>query len=87
METTSDSVDYVKYDWSLENSSSPNPSTGIAIVLGNEVTGCDPQVIANPDVEVVEIKMWGAKNSLNVAVAGPVVMFEILRRWGYKPEQ
>jgi tRNA G18 (ribose-2'-O)-methylase SpoU len=31
---------------------------------------------------VVRIPMFGAKNSLNVATAAGVVMYEILRRWG-----
>jgi tRNA G18 (ribose-2'-O)-methylase SpoU len=31
---------------------------------------------------VVEIPMFGKKNSLNVASCAPVVMYEVLRQWG-----
>ena len=30
----------------------------------------------------VEIPTFGLKNSLNVAAAAPVVVFEVLRQWG-----
>ena len=52
---------------------------GTAIVLGNEVTGVTPRVLGDVD-EVVEIPMEGGKNSLNVAAAGAVVAYEVLRR-------
>jgi len=32
---------------------------------------------------VVEIPLYGRKNSLNVASAYAVIVFEILRQWGY----
>ena len=31
---------------------------------------------------VIEIPTFGLKNSLNVAAAAPIVVFEILRQWG-----
>ena len=31
---------------------------------------------------IVEIPTFGMKNSLNVAAAAPVVVFEVLRQWG-----
>jgi len=52
----------------------------VAIVLGNEVIGVDTQVMAECD-KVVEIPTFGVKNSLNVASACPVVVFEVLRQW------
>ena len=52
---------------------------GTAIVLGNEVTGITPRVLGDVN-EVVEIPMEGGKNSLNVAAAGAVVAYEVLRR-------
>ena len=51
------------------------------MVLGNEVAGVEPSVLAVLD-EVVEVPMFGFKNSLNVAAAAPVVMYEILRQMG-----
>jgi len=54
---------------------------GVALFLGNEVSGVDTAILPLLD-EVVEIPMFGTKNSLNVAAAAPVVMYEILRQWG-----
>lgn len=52
----------------------------VALVLGNEVTGVDTRVMEAADM-VVEIPTFGVKNSLNVASAAPIVMFEVLRQW------
>lgn len=54
--------------------------TPVALVLGNEVTGVSPDVRARC-VEIVRIPVWGAKNSLNVATAAGIALFEVLRRW------
>lgn len=59
----------------------PSPDCGTALFLGNEVTGVDTEIMPLLDV-VVEIPMFGEKNSLNVAASAPVVMYEILRQWG-----
>eukprot|EP00978_Attheya_sp_CCMP212_P006350 scaffold14371_cov40-Attheya_sp.AAC.9 len=56
---------------------------GTALILGNEVSGVDTDIMPLLD-EIVEIPMFGAKNSLNVAACAPVVMYEILRQWGVK---
>ena len=40
----------------------------------------DTRVIEYADA-VVEIPTYGIKNSLNVASAGPVVLFEVLRQY------
>jgi tRNA G18 (ribose-2'-O)-methylase SpoU len=55
--------------------------TGVALFLGNEVSGVDTDIMPLLD-QVIEIPMFGKKNSLNVAACAPVVMFEILRQWG-----
>lgn len=55
-------------------------SPGVALFLGNEVSGVDTDIMPLLD-EVVEIPMFGIKNSLNVAACAPVVMYEILRQW------
>ena len=70
LETTSRSCCYTEVDY-------PQP---VALVLGNEALGVDRQIIEECD-EVVEIPIFGYKNSLNVANAGAIVMFEILRQW------
>lgn len=71
METTSRSKSYVQVHY-------PQPS---ALILGNELTGICTQVMDQCD-ELIEIPTFGLKNSLNVASACPVVVFEVLRQWG-----
>ena len=53
----------------------------VALVLGNEALGVEEEVLRACD-ELVEIPVFGFKNSLNVASACAVVLFEILRQWG-----
>ena len=71
METTHVSKEYTKVEY---------PSDGIALLLGNEVTGMDVNILPHLD-QVVEIPMFGLKNSLNIAACAPVVLYEILRQW------
>ena len=49
----------------------------VALVVGNELTGVDPRLMELADA-IVEIPTFGAKNSLNVASALPIVLFEVL---------
>ena len=49
---------------------------------GNEVIGVDTLVLEECDGGIIEIPTFGQKNSLNVASAAPVVVFEVLRQWG-----
>ncbi|OIO87003.1 MAG: hypothetical protein AUK01_01380 [Anaerolineae bacterium CG2_30_57_67] len=51
------------------------PAGGIALIVGNEVTGVDPALLEMCD-DVVEIPMRGQKRSLNVEVA-----FAIAAHW------
>jgi tRNA G18 (ribose-2'-O)-methylase SpoU len=50
------------------------------LVVGNEVTGLPPEVVAAADT-AVEIPMYGTKQSLNVAVAYGIAIFELVRIW------
>jgi 23S rRNA (guanosine2251-2'-O)-methyltransferase len=50
-----------------------------ALVFGHEVAGVAVPVLDRSD-QVVEIPMFGRKNSLNVATSVGVILFEILRR-------
>ncbi|EED95459.1 predicted protein [Thalassiosira pseudonana CCMP1335] len=70
--TTTDSI-------SIEDEVLTSP--GVALFLGNEVSGVDTDIMPLLDA-VVEIPMFGKKNSLNVASCAPVVMYEVLRQWG-----
>jgi 23S rRNA (guanosine2251-2'-O)-methyltransferase len=72
METTEHSKSYSEVRF---------PPEGIALVMGNEQTGVDTQVMAAVD-GIVEIPTFGLKNSLNVASAAAIVIFEVLRQWG-----
>ncbi len=56
-------------------------AAGVALVLGNEVTGVDASVLAACDA-VVEVPVFGVKNSLNVACCASIALYEVLRRWG-----
>jgi TrmH family RNA methyltransferase len=51
----------------------------VAVVLGNEAHGLAPDVVASLD-QVVTVPMVGPTESLNVAMAGTVVVFEVLRQ-------
>jgi 23S rRNA (guanosine2251-2'-O)-methyltransferase len=73
LETTERSVLYSEFPFSRDR--------GVIIILGNEVTGVRPEVLSSKVDQVLEIPMFGAKNSLNVAACAPVVLFEILRQW------
>jgi 23S rRNA (guanosine2251-2'-O)-methyltransferase len=74
METTERSEEY--------SSTAYPPKT--ALVVGNEVSGVDVRLIALAD-KVVQIPTYGVKNSLNVASALPIVLFEVLRQWKQRP--
>lgn len=52
----------------------------LALVLGNELTGIDTDVLAACD-GALEIPMYGVKHSLNVSVAAGIVVFEAVRVW------
>jgi tRNA G18 (ribose-2'-O)-methylase SpoU len=70
IETTPHAVDL--FDWS--------PAFPVCIVFGHEVDGVRPEVAARCEVHI-RIPMLGRKHSLNVATAGGVVLFELLRKY------
>jgi tRNA G18 (ribose-2'-O)-methylase SpoU len=51
----------------------------LALVFGHEVRGLAPDTLAAVD-RVVQIPMYGIKNSLNVATSYGIVLFELRRR-------
>lgn len=57
------------------------PEVGVpyALVFGNEVTGVDQEVVDMADT-VIEIPQFGTKHSLNVAVSGGVVLWDISQK-------
>ncbi len=70
VEVTENSASVMDFEW-------PSP---VAIVFGNEVTGINDRVLQACDA-TVRIPMHGYKNSMNVATAFGIVLYEVLRRW------
>ncbi len=74
LEVVPDAIPLGRFEW-------PKPA---AVVFGNEVTGINESILERCDA-VVSIPMWGYKNSMNVATAFGVVVYDILRTWGKTP--
>jgi 23S rRNA (guanosine2251-2'-O)-methyltransferase len=70
VETTTRAVDL--FDW--------RPAFPVLVVFGHEVTGVAPELLDACDVHV-RIPTLGLKQSLNVATAGGVVLYELLRKY------
>lgn len=70
VETSLHAVDL--YDW--------RPSFPVCIAFGNEVDGLGAALSDRCDTHV-RIPMLGRKHSLNVATAGGVVLYELLRKY------
>ncbi|MBI3787318.1 MAG: RNA methyltransferase [Ignavibacteriales bacterium] len=52
----------------------------LALVVGNEITGISKDIVSECDM-AIEIPMVGIKQSLNVAVAYGIAIFELNRVW------
>jgi len=70
IETSVHAVDL--FDW--------QPSFPVLLLFGNEKDGLSPELAARADRHV-RIPMLGKKHSLNVATAGGVVIYELLRKY------
>ena len=70
VETSLHAVDL--FDW--------QPNFPVCVVFGNEVEGIQPDLSKLCDTHI-RIPMLGVKHSLNVATAGGVVMYELLRKY------
>ncbi|TVR41625.1 MAG: TrmH family RNA methyltransferase [Cryomorphaceae bacterium] len=78
--------------WGVEQSShsielrgfNPLPNKPIALIFGNEVDGVQQSTIDLCD-GCIEISQSGTKHSLNVAVCGGIVLYEIYRQWTRNP--
>jgi tRNA G18 (ribose-2'-O)-methylase SpoU len=70
VETTLHAVDL--FDW--------QPAFPVCVLFGHEVDGLAPALLDGADTHV-RIPMLGLKHSLNVATAGGVVLYELLRKW------
>jgi tRNA G18 (ribose-2'-O)-methylase SpoU len=54
-------------------------SQKMCIILGNEVTGVDDELLELSDA-VVEIPQFGVKHSLNVSVAAGIALYDLLQK-------
>jgi len=70
IETTPDAIDL--YEW--------EPHFPVCVIFGNELTGIQPGLLEASDVRV-KIPTFGIKNSLNVATAGGIVLYELLHKY------
>src|SRR5215472_2853498 len=70
LETRPDALDL--FEW--------QPRFPVCVAFGHEVDGLRPELLEMAD-EHVRIPMRGQKKSLNVATAGGVVLYELLRKW------
>lgn len=52
----------------------------MCLVLGNEISGIDDDILALCD-DALAIPMYGVKHSLNVGVATGIALFEAVRKW------
>jgi len=71
VEVAPDAPTHTQFQW-------PQP---VALLFGHEVVGVRDKVLERCDATVT-IPMFGHKNSINVATAFGVVLYEILRQWG-----
>ena len=72
IETSVRAVDI--FDW--------EPRFPVCIAFGHEVDGLEPELLDRCDRHV-RLPMLGLKHSLNVASAGAVVMYELLRKYRF----
>jgi tRNA G18 (ribose-2'-O)-methylase SpoU len=70
IETSNRAVDI--FDW--------QPRFPVCVLFGHEVDGLDSRLLEASDTHV-RIPMLGLKHSLNVASAGAIVMYELLRKY------
>jgi tRNA G18 (ribose-2'-O)-methylase SpoU len=60
------------FDW--------QPRFPVCVIFGHEVDGIRPGLLSQSDT-YIRIPMLGGKHSLNVATAGGVVLYELLRKY------
>ena len=70
VETSRHAIDL--FDW--------QPRFPVCLLFGHEVDGLDAELLGRCDVHV-RLPMRGIKHSLNVATAGGVVLYELLRKY------
>jgi tRNA G18 (ribose-2'-O)-methylase SpoU len=76
----------------LEITDAPTPlrssnllSYPLCLIIGNELTGVDPKLLAESD-HALEIPQYGAKQSLNVAVAFGIAAYALVEEYHSREE-
>jgi len=67
LEQHGESIDYQKY----------HQAGDVVLIVGNEVTGIEGTILKQCD-RILELPMRGKKNSLNVAVAAGIALYQII---------
>lgn len=62
--------------------SDAKPQAPVCLIIGNEVTGVDQNLVELADL-AVEIPMMGEKNSLNASVAAGILAYRVLENLGF----
>jgi len=62
-----------------QNSLAAVDSTPLALIVGNEVNGISKEILDIVD-QIIEIPMYGKKNSLNVSVATGIALFKLIEK-------
>lgn len=75
VEQAEGSIELERFEWDTDQP--------LAIIFGNEVTGVDDKVMALVDGSL-EISQYGTKHSLNVAVSGGIVLWQLLIQYQKK---
>jgi tRNA G18 (ribose-2'-O)-methylase SpoU len=70
-------VDYRKIKTLIQAKTKRSKGVKIALILGNEVKGVSSALLKKMDI-IAEIPMNGKKESLNVSVAGAVMLFSLI---------
>lgn len=66
VESAAQSQHYLRIDY----------APAVAFILGNEVWGVEPEIMEQVD-QLVQIPMYGIKESLNVAVCGGILLYGV----------
>ncbi|MBI2057825.1 MAG: RNA methyltransferase [Candidatus Yanofskybacteria bacterium] len=76
LEQSKDSIDYRKFKPKFLPA---GRQVHLALVVGNEVKGLSKKILKYCD-KIIEIPMYGKKESLNVSVAAGVALYEITKQ-------
>lgn len=74
LEQNSKAISYKKF--AVNYRSKIKNKSGLALILGNEVRGLSKSILKKSDA-IIEIPMFGKKESLNVSVAAGIALFEL----------